>query len=138
MSKYKLEKKSKDNYTLTYKDKSFDFKTDVALISKMQGVYKKARKKMILDLASSGKTISDLSVEYKKDGKSYVDNSNKTEYENIFIEDEMTVFIDEVSQDIFKMPFTELIVDMELGEDEIEKFTTEFISALTGQIPLGR
>jgi hypothetical protein len=138
--KYELIKNSKDNYTLKYKDRSIDFKTDVALISEMQGINKKARINMIKDLSKEGISMKSLSIEEKKDGKTYIDNTNKEELENAYLEEAMTKFFDDICKRYFNMGLAELLVDMDLTEDtkQVEQFTTEFISALTGQTPSGR
>lgn len=138
--KYEIIKNSKDNYTLKYKDRSIDFKTDVALISEMQGINKKARINMIKDLSKEGISMKSLSVEEKKDGKTYIDNTNKEELENAYVEEAMTDFFDDICKRYFNMGLAELLIDMDLTEDtkQVEQFTTEFISALTGQTPSGR
>ena len=138
--KYELIKNSKDNYTLKYKDRSIDFKTDIALISEMQGINKKARINMIKDLSKEGISIKSLSVEEKKDGKTYIDNTNKEELENAYLEEAMEEFFDDICKRYFNMGLAELLVDMDLTEDtkQVEQFTTEFVSALTGQTPSGR
>ena len=75
-----------DNVTLKYKDKEFTFKRDVKLISKLQGLIMEARQRMIEDYAEKGKSIKSLTIETKKDGKTYYDNSNKNELEKIYQE----------------------------------------------------
>lgn len=138
--KYELIKNSKDNYTLKYKDRSIDFKTDIALISEMQGINKKARINMIKDLSKEGISMKSLSVEEKRDGKTYIDNTNKEELENAYLEEAMEEFFDDICKRYFNMGLAELLVDMDLTEDtkQVEQFTTEFVSALTGQTPSGR
>ena len=138
--KYEIIKNSTDNYTLKYKDKSFDFKTEVSLISKMQGIHKNARIKMIQDLSKQGISLKSLSTEEKKDGKTYIDNTNREELEEAYLEDAMVEFFDDVCKDKFNMSLVELLTDIDLVNDanEVQKFTEEFIMALTGQIPSGR
>lgn len=54
--KYKFEKIDDDITKLSYKDKEFEIKRDVELTSKMQGVYMKARTKMMIDFSKQGLT----------------------------------------------------------------------------------
>lgn len=138
--KYEIIKNSVDNYTLKYKDKSFDFKTELALISEIQAVHKNARVKMIKDLSKDGISLKSLSIEEKKDGKTYVDNTNKEELENAYLEDAMIEFFNNVCQKKFNMDLAALLTDMDIAEDTeaVQSFTTEFITALTGQTPSGR
>lgn len=138
--KYEITKVSTDNYILKYKDKSFEFKTDITLANEMQGIYKTARVKMIKDLAKDGISLKDLSIETKKDGKTYVDNTNRTELENAYIEDAMTEFFDNLCKSKFGMTLAELLIDIGIVEDtkEVEKFASELTSALTGTTPSGR
>lgn len=138
--KYELVNVSTDNYILKYKDKSFEFKTDVSLVSEMQGIHKKARVSMIKDLAKDGISLKDLSIEMKKDGKTYVDNTNREELENAYIESDMNDFFDNICKDKFGMSLAELLIDIGIVEDtkEVEKFAAELTSALTGSTPSGR
>lgn len=133
--KYELVKTSKDNYTLKYKEKEFKFKTDVSLIKDMQGINKKAKVKMIKELSKDGISLKNLSIEEVVDGKTYVDNSNKAELEEIYLGEAMSEFFDDLCLKMFNMSYTDLILDMELEENEVEKFSSDFISALTGQTP---
>lgn len=133
--KYELVKNKLDDYTLKYKDKEFNFKTDIKLISEVQSINKNARLKMLQDLTEKGLSIKQLSVEEKKDGKTYIDNSNKVEMENIYIEEEMTNFFNDICKRYFKMDYLELILDIGLDESEVEKFSTELIGAMTGTTP---
>lgn len=139
-SKYEFIKVSTDNYTLKYKDKSFNFKTDISLVSKMQEINKKARVKMIKELAKDGISIKDLSIETKKDGKTYIDNTNRTELENAYIEDAMVEFFDNTCKDRFGMSLAELLIDIGIVDDtkEVEKFASELTAAITGATPSGR
>lgn len=138
--KYELIKVSTDNYILKYKDKSFEFKTDISLANKMQGIYKNARVRMIKDLAKDGISLKDLSIETKRDGKTYVDSTNRTELENAYIEDAMTEFFDDLCKSRFGLSLAELLIDIGIVEDtkEVEKFAADLTSALTGTTPSGR
>ena len=137
MTKYEIVKNNKDNYTLKYKDQELSFKTDVGLIKEMQGINKKARLNMIKDLSKDGISMSSLTIEEKKDGKTYVDSSNKAELEELYLGEAMSEFLDDTCNKLFNKTFTDLIVEIELTEDEIEKFSIDFVSALTGQTPSG-
>ena len=114
MSKYELVKTSKDNYTLKYKDKEYSFKTDLNLIKEMQGINKKARINMIKDLSKDGLSMNSLTVEEHKNGKTYIDNSNKAELEEIYLGEAMSDFLDELCLKMFEKTYTDLILDMEL------------------------
>ena len=133
--KYELIKNEKDDYTLKFKDKEFNFHTNVKLISEMQQVHKKARLEMIKDLTEAGISMKKLSMEEKIDGKTYIDNTNKVELENAYIEGAIQEFFDKVCEEKFGYNLTNLILEIGLNEEETEKFTSELVSALTGQIP---
>lgn len=135
--KYEIIKVSTDEYKLKYKDKSFDFKTDISLANEMQGIYKKARVKMIKELAKDGLSLKDLSIEHKADGKTYVDNTNRTELESAYIEDAMTEVFDNLCKSRFDLTLAELLLDIGIVEDtkEVERFAAELTAALTGSTP---
>lgn len=141
MKKYEIIKNAKDNYTLKYKDQTYDFKTDISLIRDMQGATKNSRVKMIKDLAKDGISIKDLSIEEKKDGKTYIDNSNKAELEKIYYEEAMVEVMNEIVKRQFGKTYEELLLDIgftEEDEKEMEQFSIDFVSALTGTTPSGK
>ena len=84
--KYEFIKVDEDTSKLKYKDKEFIIKRNIKLVSEMQGLAMKARVKMIQDFAKEGQSIKDLTIEKKVNGKTYYDNSNKEELENIYQE----------------------------------------------------
>lgn len=125
-----------DNVTLKYKDKEFIFKTNVKLISEMQGLIMKSRIKMIQDLSKEGQSVRDLIKETKKDGKTYTDNSNKVELERIYQEQVTMDFYNNKCEEIFGMDLASLMLDIGLQtEEEGTKFSTDFVSYLSGNIP---
>ncbi|MEE3344297.1 MAG: hypothetical protein VZS44_09425 [Bacilli bacterium] len=129
-------KADEDNITLSYKDKSFTFKTNVKLISEMQGLIMKSRIKMIQDLSKEGQSVRDLIKETKKDGKTYTDNSNKVELERIYQEQVTMDFYNNKCEEIFGMDLASLMIDIGLQtEEEGTKFSTDFVSYLSGNIP---
>jgi hypothetical protein len=137
MQKYEIVKNELDSYTLKYKDKSFEFHSDIDLKRKMQGVYKTARLKMLKDLSSEGISLKSFTMEEKKGGKTYYDNTNKKELEQAYIDEETANVFNNICQDNFGMDFTDLITDIGLEEDEIEEFSKELAQALNGNFPSG-
>ena len=137
--KYEFIRLDDDNIKLKYKDKEFDFKINVKLISEMQQIVMKSRIKMIQDFAKSGLSIKDLTIEVKKDGKTYYDNSNKLELEQVYQEQEYLTFFDEKCQEIFGMDLNTLIADIGLTEEqETEKFGKDLMSNLSGKTPISK
>lgn len=134
--KYKFEKISDDETKLSYKDKEFTFKTNVKLISEMQGLIAEARIKMIQDFAAAGKSVKDLVIEKKENGKTYYDNSNKQELENIYNEKVTLEFFNKKCIELFKMDLIELMQDIGLEtEEETTQFATELVNNLSNKIP---
>lgn len=136
MKKYEIVKNDVDDYTLKYKDKQINFKSTIEIVSKMQEVNKRARVNMILDLSQKGMNIKDLVKEEKKDGKTYYDNTNKTELEKIYIEEETSkVFQEEIAK-MLGMDLISLLQDIGLTEEaEINEFSTELGQVMIGQFP---
>ncbi len=135
MKKYKFEKITDDTVKLSYKDKEFEFKTNVKLISEMQGIVSQARIQLIQDFAKNGQSVKDLVIEKKENGKTYYDNSNKIELENIYQEKLTLEFFDKKCEEMFGMGLVDLMQDIELQDEEGEKFATEFASYLSGKTP---
>ena len=137
--KYQIIKNATDDFTLKYKDKEFNYKPDVELMSKLQGAPKVARIKMLKDLAKEGMSLKQFTIEEKKDGKTYYDNTNKAELENAYIQNEMLEIINEVCKNNFNLGLAELIMDIGLEtSEEQEKFSSELGSSLMGKFPSGR
>ena len=136
MKKYEIIKNGVDDYTLKYKDKQINFKSTIEIVSKMQEVNKKARINMILDLSQKGMNIKDLIKEEKKDGKTYYDNTNKTELEKIYIEEETSKVFQEEIKNMLGMDLISLLQDIGLTEEEeINNFSTELGQVMIGQFP---
>lgn len=137
--KYEIIKNEVDNYTLKYKNKEFNYKSDIELISKLQEAPKSARIEMLKDLAKEGMSLKDFTIEAKKNGKTYFDNTNKVELENTYIQNKMLEIIDKACKGIFGMKLTELIMDIGLEtSEEQEKFSSELGGSLMGKFPSGR
>lgn len=135
MEKYKITKKGVDDYVLEYKDKKIEFHTDISMMSKMQGANKTARKKMLNDLVKDGISLKDYTIEKKENGKTYFDNTNKTELENLYINDEVSNVFNEICKENFDMDLYTLIQDIDLEENEIEEFSQKLTEALIGKTP---
>lgn len=133
--KYEFIRLDEDNIKLKYKDKEFTFKVNVKLISEMQKVVMESRIKLIEDLAEKGKSVKNLTIEIKKDGKTYYDSSNKQELEQIYQEQEYLKFFDNKCQEIFNMDLQSLIDDIGLNDEEAEIFGKELTKNLSGKTP---
>ena len=140
--KYEFLKKDEDITILKYKEKEFEIKKDVRLMKDFQDLNNRARKRMIFDLAKDGISIKQLTIETKKDGKTYYDNSNAKAMEETYVNEISLELFNELSNRYFKMDLTTLIQDIGLTEENEEtKFSEDFLQALLGQkieIPSGR
>lgn len=137
MAKYEIIKNGIDDYTLKYKDKEFNFHADLTMKKKMQGVYKTAKIKMLKDLASEGMSLKQFTIEEKRDGKTYSDNTNKAELEQAYIDNEMAEVFNEICVENFGMDLADLIIDIDLDDKEIEIFSRDLAMALNGNFPSG-
>lgn len=134
--KYQFIKVDEDTTKLKYKDKEFEIKRNVKLVSEIQALVMKARVKMIQDFAKQGISVKDLTIETKKDGKTYYDNSNKAELEKIYQEQMTLEYFNNKYQELFGMDMAGLIQDIGLEkEDEVAKFSEELVQHLNGSIP---
>jgi len=134
--KYEIIKNGIDDYSLKYKDKEIRFKSNVGIVNDMQEANKNARINMIMDLTRKGMSLKQFVKEEKKDGKTYYDNTNKRELENIYIDQETgKVFINKV-EEMLNINYQELIQDIGLkGEEEIIKFNEDLGKAMLGIFP---
>ena len=137
--KYQIIKNATDDYTLKYAEKEFNYKPDVELMSKLQSAPKVARIKMLKDLAKEGISLKSFTIEEKKDGKTYFDNTNKNELENAYIGEAMLDVIDDVCKKTFSLSFAELMLDIGLNsQQEQEEFSKQLGASLMGKTPSGR
>lgn len=133
--KYEIIKLGIDKYQLKYKDKKIEFKSDIEVTRKMQQATKLGRLEMLKDLANEGMAIDTFVITQKKDGKTYVDASNKKALEQAYIEDKMAQIFDEICKDKLGTDLQSLINDIDLNEDEIELFAERLGKALIGKTP---
>lgn len=135
---YEIIKNGTDDYTLKYKDKEFNFHTDISIMRDMQSISKRARVKMVTDLSKQGVSLKDFTIEKKENGKTYFDNSNKAELEKAYIDEETTIVFNEIIEKQFGMDLLNLLQDIGLeSEKDITKFSEELMTALIGKTPSG-
>ena len=133
--KYQIIKNGTDDYTLKFKDKEINFYSDINLIKKVQSANQKAKIKMIKELTKEGISLKEFTLEEKKDGKTYMDNTNKTELINAYVEEETVNVFNEIVKDKFGYELMDLIQEIGLEDEEIEKFSQELSEALLGKTP---
>lgn len=133
--KYEFIKNGKDDYILKYKDQQINFKSTVDVATKLQESIEKGKNNLIFDLAKQGLTVKSLAIETKKDGKTYVDNSNYEMLEKNYINKSRTDVFMEIVEELFNKKFTDLIIEMELTEKEMAKFGEDLGNILNGNFP---
>lgn len=131
--KYEIVKNGIDDYSLKYKEKEIKLKSDVETITKLQGIYKEAKKEMIFDLSKEGKTIKELCKETKKDGKTYIDNSNETFLLNMYVEDISAKLFNEAIKKVSGATLEELCKEIGLEDKEQEEFAKELGEVIAGR-----
>ena len=132
--KYQFKKNGADDYSLIYGDKEIKFKSNVQIVNDLQEIVPRAKMKMLEELSQKGISIKSLTIVEKKDGKTYYDNSNREEMEQLYVQREQNKVFEEIITGIFGKPFEEL--SMEIGlttEKEINEFSIIFGKCLCGQ-----
>lgn len=132
MKKYEIIKNGLDDYTLKYKDQEIHFRSNVSIVSELQDVTRRARLKMVQDLAKDGMTIKDLVVETEKDGKTILDHSNKDFIEESYVKQEQASVFQNVIEKMLGCPLENLVLDMGLNEKEVEEFGAELGKCIVG------
>lgn len=134
--KYEFIKNGADDYLLKYKNKEINFNSTVDIVKRLQEAIEKGKNKLIFDLAKEGMTIKDLQKEEKKDGKTYIDNSNYDTLEKNYIQKAQSDIFMEIIEELFNMKFTDLIFDIGItDEKEMEQFGTDLGNILNGNFP---
>lgn len=135
---YEFKKIDTDLYELTYKDKKYTIKSNVKLMSEMQGLIKEARIEMVKELTKDGISIKDLTIEKVENGKKYYDNSSKELIEETYMQDVTLKFYDRKCMEFCNMTMQELMEDIGIENDEKAgaKFGEDFINVLMGRFPV--
>lgn len=133
---YEFIEVDKDTTKLKYKDKEFLIKRDVGLLKDLQSINVKAKRRMVMELAKEGLTTKDLVIEKNINGKKIMDNSNLTEMENSYVQQESLNVFDNLVNKFCSMSIAELIMDIGiLDEKQSEEFGNKLINAFTN-VPL--
>jgi len=133
---YEFIEVDKDTTKLKYKDKEFLIKRDVGLLKDLQSINVKAKRRMVMELAKEGLTTKDLVIEKDINGKKIMDNSNLTEMENSYVQQESLNVFDDLVNKFCGMSIAELIMDIGiLDEKQSEEFGNKLINAFTN-VPL--
>ena len=133
---YEFIEMDKDTTKLKYKDKEFLIKRDVGLLKDLQSINVKAKRRMVMELAKEGLTTKDLVIEKDINGKKIMDNSNLTEMENSYVQQESLNVFDNLVNKFCGMSIAELIMDIGiLDEKQSEEFGNKLINAFTN-VPL--
>ena len=133
---YEFIEVDKDTTKLKYKDKEFLIKRDVGLLKDLQSINVKAKRRMVMELAKEGLTTKDLVIEKDINGKKIMDNSNLTEMENSYVQQESLNVFDNLVNKFCGMSIAELIMDIGiLDEKQSEDFGNKLINAFTN-VPL--
>ena len=125
--KYEFKEIGLDDYELHYTDKEgkekvIPFKRTVKLAKELQSVEATARLKLMEFLTQIGKTKKDFIIERVVDGKMVVDETNWRELEKQFLDEQRLVSINEIYKQLFNMEIAELILDMNVQNDDGEKY----------------
>ena len=138
--KYEFKKNGEDDYSLIYKDKTINFKSDVSVVNRLQEAEANAKIKMIADLSAKGISLRTLTIEVEKDGKKYYDNTNRTQMEQVYVQKEFAQVFNDIVEELLGMPSQQLYNELDLTQDEFEEFSKEFGLIITGQykFPSGR
>lgn len=131
--KYEFIEKGLDEYELHYVNKDGKevikpFKRTVELAHKLASADKDARMELFTYLTSIGKTKDDFIIKKEQDGKIIYDETNYREFESSFLQTKALEIAIKLYENLFKMEFTDLIIDMGLTEKDTEawgNFNTE-------------
>ena len=131
--KYEFIEKDVDTTILKYKDKEYEIKRDVELVSKLQDVNNKARTKMYIELTKQGIKREDLIIKTVKGSKTYEDSSNLNALEKNYIEAETYSLMNDICKRYFDKGLDELVIDVGLTPDESKEFGTKLGEAISGK-----
>lgn len=131
--KYEFIEKGLDDYELHYTNKDGvevikPFKRTVELAHKLASADKDARMELLTYLTEIGKTKDDFVIKKEVNGKVIYDETNYREFESSFLQNKALEIALRLYEDLFEMDFADLVVDMGINENDVEKwgkFNTE-------------
>ena len=136
MKKYEFIKKSTDMWCLKYGNTEIEYKTDIELQKRAQGIQKQAKVKMIMDLTKQGISAKELEIEIKEGAKTIIDETNKRELLEAYLEEASVEFLEDACLLKLKKRFSDLVEEIGLKlEKEVEKFTEDFALTIQGKTP---
>lgn len=123
--KYEFKEIGLDEYELHYTNKDGKevikpFKRTVELAHKLASADKEARMELFTYLTSIGKTKNDFIIKKEVDGKIIYDETNYREFESGFLQNKALEIALRLYEDLFKMDFADLVLDMGLSENDVE------------------
>lgn len=134
--KYTIVKNNDDDYSLKYGETELKFHSNVALAKEVQDVPRRARINLIMDLSAQGKSLASLDIETKKDGKTYIDSSNREQLEEIYMDQEYERTFNKCITEMVGKTFNEIMLEIGLTtEEEALKLGEELGSILAGNFP---
>lgn len=125
--KYEFKEIGLDDYELHYTDKEgkekvIPFKRTVKLAKELQSVEANAKMKLMEYLTQIGKTKNDFIIEREENGKIIRDETNYRELEKEYLDNQRLLSINEIYKQLFNMEIAELIIDMNVGAQDGEKY----------------
>ena len=125
--KYEFKEIGLDDYELHYTDKEgkekvIPFKRTVKLAKELQSVEANAKMKLMEYLTQIGKTKNDFIIEREENGKIIRDETNYRELEKEYLDNQRLLSINEIYKQLFNMEIAELIIDMNVGSQDGEKY----------------
>jgi uncharacterized protein YlaN (UPF0358 family) len=131
--KYEFIKVDEDTTKLKYKDKEFDLKKDIDLLTRLGSINKKAKTMMYKDLAKEGMTVRDLEIERHEGDKTIIDKSNQIDLEKYYLDLAAAEVLNDIAIKYTSMSIDKLLTDIGLVEEEENKdFALNLIKALKG------
>lgn len=132
--KYEFIKVDDDNITLKYKGKEFNIKKDIDLLKRLGSIQQKAKIKMMADLKKDGLTVNDLEVERHEGNKTIIDKSNLTSLEKDYLDIVANEILNEITLKYTNMGLLDIFKDIDLTDNESEKFVYDLLFALKGEL----
>lgn len=131
--KYEFIKVDEDTTKLKYKDKEFDLRKDIDLLTRLGSINKKAKTMMYKDLAKEGMTVKDLEIERHEGDKTIIDKSNQIDLEKYYLDLAAAEVLNDIAIKYTSMSIDKLLTDIGLAEEEENKdFAFNLIKALKG------
>ena len=131
--KYEIKRVDDDTFNLIIGGNTYIIKKDVELLKEGQEVPRKAKMRLLRELAKEGYSYDDIIIKKVKDGKTIQDYSTYEEMLKSASNTEYEMWFQKLLEKVVGKPAVTFLYENDFNEEDIQRFTTDIMFALGGK-----